>query len=112
MLARAFRGDGHEVVVLGRNPGPAPWRAERWDGKTLGEWAEEVDGADVVVNLAGRSLDCRYNARNRREIMHSRRASTHAVGEEISRASDPPRAWLQASTATIYAYRYDSPNDE
>ncbi len=83
-----------------------------WDGASLGEWAAELDGADVVVNLAGRSVDCRYNERNRREIKQSRVASTHAIGDAISRAAQPPAVLLQASTATIYAHRYDAPNDE
>jgi uncharacterized protein len=77
-----------------------------------GAWAAELDGADVVINLAGRSVNCRYNAANRREIMGSRMDSTRAVGEAIARAAHPPQVWLQASTATIYAHRFDAPNDE
>ena len=112
VLARAFHADGHEVVVLSRGAREAPWRVVEWDGKTPGDWAREVDGADVVVNLAGRSVNCRYHARNRREIMDSRLDSTRAVGEAVARAERPPAVWLQASTATIYAHRYDTPNDE
>jgi uncharacterized protein (TIGR01777 family) len=112
LLARAFVGDGHEVVVLSRNPGKAPWQVVRWDGQTLGDWTAECDGADAVINLAGRSVNCRYNATNRRAIIESRVKSTRAIGEAIARAARPPRVWLQASTATIYAHRYDAPNDE
>ena len=112
MLARHHHGQGREVVVLGRTPREVPWRFVRWDGASLGAWAEEVDGADVVVNLAGRSVDCRYHEENRRQIMASRVDSTRVVGEAIARAVRPPRVWLQASTATIYAHRYDGPNDE
>ena len=112
ILARAFQQDGHEVVVLSRSPGTAPWRVAPWDARTLGEWAREIDGADVVINLAGRSVNCRYNARNRREILDSRVDSTRVIGEALARASRPPGVWLQASTATIYAHRYDAPNDE
>lgn len=112
VLSRAFHADGHDVVVLGRGSKQFPWRFETWDGKTIGEWANEIDGADVVINLAGRSVNCRYNEKNRREIMDSRMNSTRAVGEAIVQASDPPRVWLQASTATIYAHRYDAPNDD
>ena len=79
-----------------------------WDAETLGGWAREIDGADVVINLAGRSVNCRYNAENRREIMDSRVDSTRVVGEAIAAAARPPRVWLQASTATIYAHRYDA----
>jgi uncharacterized protein (TIGR01777 family) len=112
LLARAFVADGHDVVVLSRQPGPTPWRTVAWDGKTQGAWAAEVDGADAVINLAGRSVNCRYHAENRRLIMDSRVESTRAVGEAIAHARRPPRVWLQASTATIYAHRYDAPNDE
>lgn len=112
LLARAFVADGHEVVVLSRNPGEAPWRIVRWDAETVGDWAAEVDGADAVINLAGRSVNCRYNAENRRRIKESRITSTRAVGQAIAGAARPPRLWLQASTATIYAHRYDAPNDE
>ena len=112
VLARAFHGDGHAVVVLGRHLEKADWRVERWDGETLGDWANEIDGADVVINLAGRSVNCRYNAENRRQMMDSRVNSTRAVGEAIGNAANPPKVWLQASTATIYAHRFDAPNDD
>lgn len=107
VLARAFRAEGRDIVVVSRAPRPAPWRVVGWDAL-----ASEVDGADVVVNLAGRSVDCRYTPENRRAILDSRVETTRAVGEAIARASRPPRVWLQMSTATIYAHRYDAPNDE
>ena len=101
VLARAFQTDGHDVVVLSRHATPLPWRVVEWDGQTLGDWASELDGADVVINLAGRSVNCRYNEANRRQMMDSRLDSTRAIGEAISHAGKPPRLWLQASTATI-----------
>jgi uncharacterized protein (TIGR01777 family) len=112
LLARAFVADGHEVVVLSRNPGKAPWRVVQWDAETVSDWAAEIHGADAVINLAGRSVNCRYNTENRRLIRESRINSTGAVGQAIAQAMTPPRVWLQASTATIYAHRYDTPNDE
>src|SRR3954451_14321264 len=112
LLARAFHQDGHEVAVLSRSPASAPWRSVLWDARTLGDWAREVDGADVVINLAGRSVNCRYDERNRREILESRVDSTRVLGGAVARAGRPPGVWLQASTATIYAHRYDAPNDE
>ena len=112
LLARAFHADGHDVVVLTRRPRNDPWRSVAWDGATLGAWAGDVDGSDVVINLAGRSVNCRYTAGQRQEIFDSRVKSTSAVGEAIAQARRPPRVWLQASTATIYAHRYDAPNDE
>jgi uncharacterized protein (TIGR01777 family) len=113
IIARAFSGDGCEVVVLSRKPvTTAPWRVVAWDARSQGDWAAELEGADVVVNLAGRSVNCRYTPANRRAIMESRVDSTKAVGQAIARAGRPPRVWLQMSTATIYAHRFDAPNDE
>ena len=111
VLARAFHADGHEVVVLSRKPDPTERRTVAWDGKTLGAWKGEFDGADVVVNLAGRSVNCRYTPENRRAIIDSRVDSVHAVAQAIAAAAEPPSVWLQASTATIYAHRYDGAND-
>ena len=112
VLARAFHGDGHEVVVLGRSSKPAAWRVVQWDPTALGEWAKELEGSDVVINLAGRNVNCRYTWKNREEILQSRVVSVRTVGQAIARASRPPAVWLQASTATIYAHRYDAVNDE
>jgi uncharacterized protein (TIGR01777 family) len=112
VLARAFQADGHDVVVLSRCPRVQPWRVVCWDGVSLGAWRGEVDGSDVVINLTGRSVNCRYTASNRREILESRVLSTRVVGQTIAQAARPPRVWLQASTATIYAHRYDGTNDE
>lgn len=112
ILARAFHHGGHDVAVLSRRPQWSPWRVVAWDGATLGNWQREIDGCDVVINLAGRSVNCRYTAANRDEIMQSRVLSTRVVGQAIAAAAGKPRVWLQASTATIYAHRYDHPNDE
>ena len=100
------------MVVLSRRPDVRPWRVVAWDGATLGDWQNEIDGCDVVINLAGRSVNCRYTPTNREEILQSRVLSTRVVGQAIGLVARQPRVWLQASTATIYAHRYDSPNDE
>src|SRR5579871_4251175 len=86
ILARGFASQGHEVVVLSRNPAAAPWRVARWDAESLGDWAAEVEGSEVVINLAGRNVNCRYNAANRRQIMESRVNSTRIVGRAIAKA--------------------------
>ncbi len=113
MLARALHADGHEVVVLSRRASSAqPWTTSAWDGRTLGAWATAVDGADAVINLAGRSVNCRYTAANRAEIIASRVDSTRVVGQAIAACRRPPRVWLQMSTATIYAHRFDAANDD
>ena len=112
VLARALHQSGHEVVVLSRTPKKAPWRTVAWDGETLDNWAEDFEAADAIVNLAGQSVNCRYTAENRRVITESRLKSTKVVGDAIAQAWTPPRVWLQASTATIYAHTYDAANDE
>jgi len=110
VLGRALRGDGHEVVVLTRRAGGEG--QVYWDGERLGPWAREVDGSDIVINLAGRSVSCRYTKGNLTEMMRSRVRSARVVGQAIAAANRPPRAWLQMSTATVYAHTYDAPNDE
>ncbi|EFL29679.1 NAD-dependent epimerase/dehydratase [Streptomyces viridochromogenes DSM 40736] len=110
VLKRALGAAGHDVVVLSRRPRR---KGEvHWDGVTLGPWASEIDGSDLVVNLAGRSVNCRYTPANLREMMDSRVLSARVVGEAIATAARPPRVWLQMSTATVYAHRFDAPNDE
>ncbi|MEU6992144.1 TIGR01777 family oxidoreductase [Streptomyces sp. NPDC046465] len=110
VLDRALTRAGHEVTVLTRHPVRANHIG--WDGATPGRWAEAIDGCDAVVNLAGRSVSCRYTDDNLRAMMDSRVDSARVVGEVIAAAARPPRVWLQMSTATIYAHRYDAAHDE
>jgi len=140
ILLRDFLRDttaSHDLVVLTRDPSaftssnlPSPLvtnpptltaadvttaptlRVFRWDARTLGPWSSELDGADAVINLTGRSVNCRYTRRNLAAMLSSRVESTRVIGEAIARAAHPPRVWLQMSTATIYAHRFDAPNDE
>ena len=79
-----------------------------WDGRTLGDWASEIEGADVVVNLAGRNVNCRYTAENRArdDGLAGRLDARRRLGHRQARR--PPRVWLQMSTATIYAHRFDA----
>ncbi len=105
-----WREKNHQVVVLTRSPkatGEIPW-----DGVNDGPWMKEVDGADVVLNLAGRTVNCRYTRENLKQMMDSRVYSTAAIGRAIANAQKPPQVWLQMSTATIYAHRFDGANDE
>src|SRR5687768_6218037 len=113
-LAEYFVARGCEVVILTRAPGGEKEgiRAVRWDARTPGPWASELESADAVVNLTGRSVDCRYNAKNRREIMESRVDSTQLIGRVISRCQCPPRVWANASTATLYKHVFDQAWDE
>ncbi len=112
ILARHFHSHSHIVAVVARHVLPQPWSTVRWDGHHLGDWVNELDGCDVVVNLAGRSVNCRYNEANRREIKESRIVTTRLIGEAIARSSTPPKLWMNASTATIYRHAMDRPMDD
>lgn len=113
-LAAHFVGQGCEVVVLSRTA-RQPHDSVRyvaWDGATHGDWVGELEGAAAVINLAGRSVNCRYNARNRRAIYDSRLDSTRVLGAAIAASTRPPRVWLNASSATIYRHALDRAMDE
>lgn len=112
ILARSFQERGHHVTVLTRGPYAAPWQTVHWDGEQPGSWTETLDGADVCINLAGRSVNCRYHAKNRREIYHSRIDTTQLLNRVIAGLDNPPLVWLNASTATIYRHALDRPMDE
>jgi uncharacterized protein (TIGR01777 family) len=112
ILARHFQAHAHDVTVLSRDPRPAPWRVLAWDGATAGPWAAALDRADLVINLAGRSVNCRYSAANRRAILESRVRSTTLLNEVIASLSPAPRLWINAATATIYRHALDCPMDE
>jgi len=112
ILARHFHARGDAVVVVARHVDPAPWPTIGWDGRHAGDWVDALDGADVLINLAGRSVNCRYNQANRREIKASRLITTRLVGDAIAQASRPPAVWMNASTATIYTHVTDRPMDD
>lgn len=116
ILARHFLAQGHTVTVLSRRPQPAPWRTVAWEPETPGSpdnhWVSELEGADVCINLAGRSVDCRYNEHNRRLIHDSRTDSTRLLNRTFLSLRHPPPVWLNAATATIYRHALDRPMDE
>jgi uncharacterized protein len=126
ILAAHFSNRGDRVTILTRRPdrsmtadGPrAPGepgttgRTLLWDGETIGDWAESLEGAAVLINLAGRSVNCRYNAKNKSEILQSRLRSTGVLGQAIRRLVHPPKLWINASTATICRHSLDRAMDE
>lgn len=112
ILARHFQECGHHVTVLTRGPYTAPWQTVHWDGEHIGPWTEHLEGADVCINLSGRSVNCRYTAANRKAIYHSRIHTTRLLNHVVAGLSEPPRVWLNASTATIYRQALDRPMDE
>jgi uncharacterized protein (TIGR01777 family) len=114
VLARHFSAAGWEIIVLTRRPRAAEsgTRFVGWDGESVGAWAAELEGADALVNLAGRTVNCRYTARNRQEIYDSRLKSTAALGAAIAKCEQPPKVWLNSASATIYRHALDRPMDE
>jgi uncharacterized protein (TIGR01777 family) len=112
IIARHFHAAGHGVTVLSRRPQSAPWPVATWDGATPGDWISHLDGSDVCINLTGRSVNCRYTPDNRRSIYDSRIRSTRLLNEVILSLNQPPRVWLNASTATIYRHALDRAMDE
>ena len=117
MLARHLQQRGHHVTILTRGPYTAPWLTVHWDGIEIGPWVETLEGANVCINLAGRSVNCRYNAENRQQIHESRIATTRLLGRAIASLAAPPRVWMNASTATIYRHategtKFDRAMDE
>ena len=107
ILARHFHARGHMVTVLSRSPRPAPWRVVSWDGATPGGWISELEQSDVCINLAGRSVNCRYTPANRSIIYESRIQSTRLLNQVLSSLNRAPRLWVNASTATIYRHTLD-----
>ncbi len=115
LLASHFCARGDRVIILTRRPQKRPdprCREVRWDGETISSWIADLDGADVLINLAGKSVNCRYGAANRRQILESRVRSTRVLGQAIARCVRPPRVWLNSSSATIYRHAEDRPMDE
>lgn len=113
-LARHYQRQGREVVCVARHR--EGWSGDgmflEWDARTLGPWTLALEGAERVINLAGRSVNCRYDEQNRREIIDSRVASTRVIGEAIAACRIPPKLWMNSSTATIYRHAEDRAQDE
>jgi uncharacterized protein (TIGR01777 family) len=113
-LAPHLASQRHHITILTRVPRPSTHpniRYVHWDGKNAGPWQNELESADAVINLAGRSVNCRYHARNKADIYNSRMDSTRALADAIAQCKTPPRIWLNASTATIYKHSYTSQDD-
>jgi uncharacterized protein (TIGR01777 family) len=114
VLSSHFRQRSYKVVVLSRQAsgGESGVRYDQWDGATIGDWARHLEGATAVINLAGRSVNCRYNEENKREIYDSRLRSTRVIGEAIAACDRPPAVWINSSSATIYRHALDRDMDE
>lgn len=97
-----FLGKGDSIKTLTRRPAKSHHIA--WDGKTLGKWQKELEEIDILINLCGKSVDCRYTAANREKILNSRVDSTSVLNKAIQASQNPPKVWLNASSATIYMH--------
>ena len=110
-LVQHFEKQNHQVVVLGRNK-ENKTNVITWDGKTVGDWKQELKGTDVLINLTGKSVDCRYTEQNKKVIFDSRTNSIEVLEKAFNEINETPRIWIQAATATIYRDEYESNNDE
>jgi uncharacterized protein len=113
-LAAYFQERGYAIAILSRSPKNIAHGVREifWDGRSIGGWAGELENATAIINLAGRSVNCRYQARNRKEILESRVHSTRVIGEAVAGCKVPPLVWLNASTATIYKHTFGPAWDE
>lgn len=104
-LANAFRADGIEVATISRERGDAQWR----DPESI---RRVIDGSELLINLAGRSVNCRHTMRHKKQILSSRVFTTDALGEAVESVATPPRLWVNASTTTHYAENWEQPVSE
>lgn len=114
----AFLSEYYEIIVLTRNINHVNEkrinniRFVYWDGKNLGEWTNEIENAEAVINLSGTSIDCRFTHKNKHEIIQSRIDSTHAIGQAISLILNPPSVWINFSAVGYYSDNKTLPHDE
>ncbi|MCJ8155312.1 TIGR01777 family oxidoreductase [Chryseobacterium sp. SSA4.19] len=109
-LKKYFTGKGNEIYILTRNPKNE--NEIRWDAQTLGEWKHVLENADMLINLTGKSVDCRYTEKNKKEIYSSRINSTKVLQEAVDQCVSKPKVWLNASSATIYTHSETHLNTE
>ncbi|WP_207534379.1 TIGR01777 family oxidoreductase [Desertivirga arenae] len=114
VLAHYFKSLAEEVIILSRRPKPAVEniRTIVWDAKTEGEWIENLKGAELLVNLCGKNVNCRYTSENRSAIYSSRLGPTGLLRKVVSELSDPPKLWVNVTSATIYRHAEDAPQTE
>lgn len=113
-LADYYKDKAEELVILSRKQtaGNGNLRYELWDGKTGGSWVKSLENSDLLVNLSGKNVNCRYTADNRDKILRSRTESTNALGKAVQSLANPPKVWIQVASATIYRHAEDYGQDE
>jgi uncharacterized protein len=109
-----YFGRDNDIVILTRQPQKNHHRVSyvQWDGKTLDVWARYLENTDLLINLAGKSVNCRYTEENKKEIFDSRTNATVVLGAAINTLQHPPALWINAASATIYRHAEDRPMDE
>lgn len=114
VLANYFKDKFQEIIILTRGESEIKdgIRYVNWDAKTLSDWKNELENSTILINLAGKSVDCRYNEPNKREILASRIDSTKILKEAVLQCKNPPKHWLNSSTSTIYRFSLDKQMDE
>lgn len=114
VLTNHFKDKFEEIIILtrGKSETKNNIRYVKWNAKTFSGWEKELENADVLINLAGKSVDCRYTEENKKEILDSRLESTHILNLAVQQCENPPKHWLNSSTATIYRHSLDKEMDE
>ncbi|MBD1391905.1 TIGR01777 family oxidoreductase [Mucilaginibacter glaciei] len=114
VLATHYKNLASQIIVLSRKPKAVDGNIKTvlWDGKTKGEWAADLNDADLLINLCGKNVNCRYTAANQREIIQSRVVPTTLLGEVIKELPSPPKLWINVTSATIYRHAEDHAQDE
>jgi uncharacterized protein (TIGR01777 family) len=114
ILAEYYKPLAKEIIILSRHPKSADGNVKTlvWDGRAEGDWVKELEGADLLVNLCGKNVNCRYTPKNKQEILDSRIVPTRLLGEVTGNLKNPPKLWINAASATIYRHAEDRPQDE
>jgi uncharacterized protein (TIGR01777 family) len=114
VLAKYFSQLADEVIILARKPQAETDNIKTmlWDGKTMGDWANNLSGTDLLVNLCGKNVNCRYTEKNKKEILNSRLIPTRLLGKAIKEMENPPKLWINITSATIYRHAEDHEQDE
>jgi NAD dependent epimerase/dehydratase family enzyme len=114
VLVKYYKNLAEEIILLSRKPAPANGNIKTlvWDGETEGAWADALNGADMLINLCGKNVNCRYTEKNKREIINSRVVPTTLLGKVINKLAEPPKLWINLASATIYRHAEDHAQDE
>jgi uncharacterized protein (TIGR01777 family) len=114
VLAAYYKNICHQLVILSRNPAATVGNVSTilWDGESEGSWERALDGADMLINLCGKNVNCRYTEKNKKAIVQSRVIPTDLLGRAIHKLTHPPKLWVNVTSATIYRHAEDQPQDE